>query len=220
MPSSPDTIDCGPVLTDEQLFDAFRTCGDAQAFEELVRRYSGQLLLYILRYVHDEHHAQDALNNTFSKFWDKAPFFESGQKVLSWIYTIAKNEAIDTQRKINRLKKKFTNESDAFPRTLLRGNDADIPPMDALHCYTDDPIAALIREEKCSEVRLAIATLPEPQRRSVELYAQGKKLREIAEDCGIPLNTAKYRVYAGCRALRGTLASLMADEQEEQKKAG
>jgi hypothetical protein len=57
------------------------------------------------------------------------------------------------------------------------------------------------------QVQAALATLPDDQRRAIELgYFDGLSQREIAERIGVPLGTVKGRVRLGLQKLYAVLA--------------
>jgi RNA polymerase sigma-70 factor (ECF subfamily) len=67
----------------------------------------------------------------------------------------------------------------------------------------DEP--AIARAE-AAEVRQALTTLPDDQRRALLLAAVGgRSALEVAETEGIPLGTAKTRIRTGLRRLRNAL---------------
>ena len=62
---------------------------------------------------------------------------------------------------------------------------------------------ALVTAER---VRAALATLPDDQRRAIQLaYFGGKTYRQVAEVLGIPEGTAKSRLRLGLRCIADAL---------------
>lgn len=75
-----------------------------EAFDIIVRSYSEQLY-WKIRYIVLRHEdADDVLQNTFLKAWNNIGTFHKKSKLITWLYSIAINEALDYVRK----NKKYT----------------------------------------------------------------------------------------------------------------
>lgn len=70
-----------------------------EAFGEMVALYSEKLYWVVRRIVLTHDNANDALQNTFLKAWDKLDHFREQSKIYTWLYRIAVNEAIDCVRR-------------------------------------------------------------------------------------------------------------------------
>jgi len=69
-----------------------------------------------------------------------------------------------------------------------------------------DPAMLAIRAEREADLRIAVATLPEPYREVVTLRFFGElSLEEIARETGRPLATVKTHLRRGLLRLRGTV---------------
>ncbi len=86
------------LLSDERL--ARRAAqGDAQAFEAIYLRYHQKLFRFCLAMTANPQDAQDALQNTMVKVLRALPGEERQIKLKPWLFRIARNEAIEVQRK-------------------------------------------------------------------------------------------------------------------------
>jgi len=86
------------LLSDERL--ARRAAqGDAQAFEAIYLRYHQKLFRFCLAMTANPQDAQDALQNTMVKVLRALPGEERQIKLKPWLFQIARNEAIEVQRK-------------------------------------------------------------------------------------------------------------------------
>lgn len=65
------------------------------AFERLVSQYSEKLYWTIRRMVLTHEDADDVLQNTYMKVWNKLDEFKGNSKVYTWLYRVAVNEALD-----------------------------------------------------------------------------------------------------------------------------
>lgn len=100
--------------SDEELM-VLMAKGKEKAFDEIYSRYSKRLFLFFYQKLyHDNHKAQDFLQDLFVKIIVKAETFNSRKKFSSWIYTIAynmcKNEYRNHKQKENKTVR-FENEN-------------------------------------------------------------------------------------------------------------
>jgi RNA polymerase sigma-70 factor (ECF subfamily) len=78
-------------MEDRELMHCLKQ-GNAEAFDELYKRYSKPLLGYFIRMLnYDKPKAQDALHDLFLKVIEKPELFDTTKAFKSWIYTIAYN---------------------------------------------------------------------------------------------------------------------------------
>ena len=69
-----------------------------------------------------------------------------------------------------------------------------------------DPSSLVVRAERATDVRTAVAMLAEPYREIVTLRFFGEmSLEEIARETGRPLNTVKTHLYRGLIRLRESI---------------
>lgn len=133
-----------------------------EAFNIIVKSYSEQLY-WKIRYVVLRHEdANDVLQNTFMKAWSNIDSFHKKSKLITWLYSIAINEALDFLRKNK--KYSFNNSSD----------DALISDMLMADDYFDgDKAQAFLMQ--------AISTLPEIQRMVFNLrYFENMKYSKMS----------------------------------------
>jgi len=73
--------------------------GDIAAFEELVRRYDRKLLRIAHQVTHNTEDAQDVVQETFLKAYQKLNQFQGTSKFSTWLIRIALNESLMKLRK-------------------------------------------------------------------------------------------------------------------------
>lgn len=155
---------------------------DETVVRALYAEHAGALFTFARRLTGDAGRAEDIVQETLVRAWRHldavAP--ERGA-VRPWLFTIARNVAIDQQRARN-----------SRPREV--GSEA----LDR-HPAED----AIDRAVEAWQVADAVGSL-RPQHRSVliETYYRGRSVAEAAAILGIPPGTVKSRAYYALRALR------------------
>ncbi len=193
--------------SDEELLLRYRDAHERRAFEELVHRYEKELYSYLRRYLGDPTLAEDVFQSAFLQVHLKCDQFEADKKFRPWLYTIATNQAIDTQRRNKR------HRMASLDRQNFGDGEQDIGGLvELLVNKGAAPSAEMETAERREWVRGAVAALPETLRSAVALiYYQGLKYREAAEVLDIPVGTVKSRLHAAVLRLneawqRGSLS--------------
>lgn len=195
---SKSTIDLLTPQTDEALLLEYQRTGDRQAFEELVHRYERELYSYLRRYLADASLAEDAFQATFLQVHLKKDQFDVDRKFRPWLYTIATNQAIDSQRRNKRHRMVSLDRKN--PSSEREGEVGSLIQL----LVGREPLAAsnLELEEQQAWIREAVNALPETLRGAVALvYYQGMKYREAAEVLDVPVGTVKSRLHAAISRL-------------------
>lgn len=164
--------------------------GDREAFAALYDRVAGRVHGLVLRIVRDAAQAEEVTQEVMLDVWRTAASFERSRgSALPWVLTIAHRRSVDKVR---------ASQSQSVRD---HGYESRRPPQPA------DPTADdATNRVRSVAVRTAVAQLSEGGRRALELaYFEGRTHREIAQELGIPLGTAKTRVRDGLRHLRETL---------------
>jgi RNA polymerase sigma-70 factor (ECF subfamily) len=152
--------------------------GDRDAFEEVVDRYGLQLLRTARLILRDEALAEDAVQDTFLKAWQRIGSLHDDDPG-PWLTKIAMNESISSYRRRHR----FQALTERFGR--LGG----------------------VKREVSSEARLDLAhaldQLNVEQRAAVALhYYQDLSVEETARALKVPVDTVKSRLKTALRRLR------------------
>jgi len=189
------------LMTDEELLMTYRTEGNREAFEELVKRYERELYSFLRRYLGHAEMAEDVFQATFFQIHKKCRLFEEGRAFRPWMYRIATNQAIDAKR---RNKKHFAVSLDMPPQN----HDGDWNVHSGqLVSDESDPGDSAATLEHSRQVRDAIEQLPEGIRQVLYLvFYQGMKYSDAAETLGVSFGTIKTRLNTAFQRLHHVLA--------------
>jgi RNA polymerase sigma-70 factor (ECF subfamily) len=82
-------------LSDKELVAKFKMPAEKQqAFKILLSRYSSKVYWQVRRIVIDHDDADDVVQNTFIKVWEKLSEFREDSQFYTWLYRVATNEAL------------------------------------------------------------------------------------------------------------------------------
>lgn len=178
-------------MSDEDLLLEYRAIGDEGVFAQLVHRYERELYSYLRRYLGDASLAEDAFQATFLQVHLKCGQFDTDRKFRPWLYSIATNQAIDSQRRNRR------HKAVSLDRNNRKDSEDQVGTLlEMMENRQPGPVAELEANERQAWVRNAVDSLPEQYRVPVTLiYYQGLKYQEAAEILGIPVGTAKSRMH-------------------------
>jgi len=154
----------------------------------LYDRFGRVVYSVILSIVRDPAVAEDLVQETFLRVWNRAQTFHEERAALGpWLLTIARNRAIDHIRSAGARMERNAFELDAHEHpSLFVDMERDI--------FNSDH-ARLIRK--------AIAKLNENQRQVIRLaYYEGLSQSEMADRMGQPLGTVKTWVRGALKFLR------------------
>ena len=74
--------------------------GDLNALSELIARYQNRLYRYLLRIVRQPAEAEDLFQQTWLRVVEKIRSFDASRNFDAWLFTLARNLAIDHLRRI------------------------------------------------------------------------------------------------------------------------
>jgi RNA polymerase sigma-70 factor (ECF subfamily) len=165
--------------------------GDREAFGRFYDAFAGLALGLIRRILRDPTASEDVLQEVFWQIWQEAARYDPRRgSPEAWVVMRSKTRAIDRLRAIRRREKTFVAPVD---ESVARSSEAP----------GENPGVAA---ETRGLVRSALDSLPEPQRRVVELaFFEGLTQSEIASRLGEPLGTVKTRARLGLERLKNIL---------------
>lgn len=164
--------------------------GDRSAFQTLVERYRPMVYRVAYQYSGRHHDADDIAQDVFIKVYHALGRFRRDAQFSSWLYRIAMNACIDSQRR------QAPHRTSEDPELALAQTPVAEP----------DPEDRAFASEIGDAVRAAVDALPPRQRLIfVMRHYEGLKLHEIAETLGLQDGTVKRQLHSAVHRLRRVL---------------
>lgn len=129
--------------------------------------------------------ARDLVQDTFMKAITNREKFTDHSNLKSWVYTIMKNSFINNYRRSVRQQTTFDNTKDSYFLNNTRES------------YAGNPESAL----SAAEILAHIEKLEDDLRIPFQMYREGYKYKEIAEEMQLKLGTVKSRIFFGRKKL-------------------
>jgi RNA polymerase sigma-70 factor (ECF subfamily) len=171
--------------TDAELVAA--ALADPSAFDALVERHRRNVYHVCYRFVGNHEDASDLTQEVFLRAFRALGRFKGQSSVGTWLYRIAVNVSLN--------------------RVSVKTPPSE--PIDArqhVDTRSDTPTEQVLRHERATRVRAAIAKLPRKQRASVILRMyHDMSHQEIAETLGSTVGAVKANVFHGLRNLKKLL---------------
>jgi RNA polymerase sigma-70 factor (ECF subfamily) len=165
---------------------------DPSVMGDLYDRYGKLVFSLIYRVVRDIGVAEDLVQETFLRVWNRAQGFDAERGALGpWLLAVARNRAIDYVRSAGGKMSRGALELDAAEHPSVFVNFE----------------AEVLSQDRARRVRGALERLNENQRHVIELaYFEGLSQSEMAERMGQPLGTVKTWVRTALKHLRDDLS--------------
>jgi RNA polymerase sigma-70 factor, ECF subfamily len=200
---TPATATSDDRRDDRAIVDAV-LAGDRDAFRHLVDREAASVVRACHRILGDLHEAEDAAQEAFVTAYRSLASWRGDGPFGAWLTRIAVRislRQVGQRRSVTWLEPSgqgAVGPYDAGSRA------ADAQGLDARP--RTDPAMLALRAERETELRMAVATLPEPYREVVTLRFFGElSLEEIARQTDRPIPTVKTHLRRGLLRLRGSV---------------
>jgi RNA polymerase sigma-70 factor (ECF subfamily) len=188
-PTGPDAaIDVADL--DDAALVARSAAGERDAFDVIVERHRRNVYQVCFRFVNNHEDASDLAQDAFVRAWRGMKNFKGQSALSTWLYRIAVNVCLNRAA----LKKPATEaieSAEQFPDLRIEG---------AQH--------AMIREERATMVRKAIAGLPNKQRATLILRTyHDMSHQQIADVLGSSVGAVKANFFHALANLKKILGS-------------
>lgn len=180
----------GMTPSDEMLMEEVRA-GDLDAFRLLYDRHQRGVFTFLLRYLGYRQLAEDLLQETFLRVFTHRERYRPTARFKTWLFTIARNLAIDQLRR--------------------QGGRQEIESRESLELVADPGATPLQRaeaQELGERLRSAVMRLP-PSQREVLLLSRvaGLNHEEIAELTGASPEAVRVTLHRALRRIQTFLAA-------------
>jgi len=172
--------------------------GDVDALAELIARYQNRLYRYLLRLVREPAEAEDLFQQTWLRVAQKIRAFDPSRNFDAWLFTLARNLAIDHLRRIRPLSLDEPVSGEPFEESRT----------DRLISTESLPFDRALAAERRNRLAQAMERMPAVYREVLTLrFEEEMKVEEIAQVIGAPLSTVKTRLRRSLEQLRNYLAT-------------
>src|SRR5699024_8537745 len=163
--------------------------GDRNAFKKLYERYHEQLYFLALRYLKDQHLAEDAVQDIFIKLWSNRGKLKQSS-IKGYLFAMMKNHLIDSIRK----QKSNTKAKEEFRKVSQEKHRRDTTAEKVI--YAEYKKIASRAWESMS-----------PEKRKVFEMKNFEELSnaEVAGKKNVSVNTVKTQFYLGSKYVRNYL---------------
>lgn len=166
--------------------------GDRAAADRLVRAHEGWVRSAIYAVMGRSDHLDDVAQQVWTRALDGLPSLENPRRLRAWLYTVARNTAIDYGQMQRRRRE-----------LALDGQLDDMPARSA---GVANPPAALAADELRGTLVRAVQALPVLYREPFVLrHLENWSYAEIAEVLGVPVENVETRLVRARRLLREML---------------
>ncbi len=157
--------------------------GRHEQYSYLVQRYQEPLIHFLRRLVLNDEDAFDCAQEAFLAAYRNLWRYSEEYSFRSWLYAIARNKAMDLQRK--------------------RKREVVSQIEDTIVDHRPGPEERWLEKEEALGIHEVLNTLPESYRQVLYLrYQQDLAYEEIAQVLHIPLSRVKTNLYRGKMKLR------------------
>jgi len=175
-----------PTALDATLFEQARAQQPA-AFRKLFELYKTPVHNFVARMIGRHEDAEDVVQEVFVKLYHKLGTLREPRYFTTWLFSIAKNEAINYARKHRR------KEMQSLEAITPEGEESH-----AALAHDDAPEAehAMIAREREELLQAALDAVPEVNRAAFILgVLEEYSYKEVAEMLGCTENNVKSRVF-------------------------
>lgn len=180
--------------SDRQLVEDF-LAGDDPAFEQLVDKYLKPIYNFLYHFVSDRENLDDITQETFIKAWKNIKKFDQEKKFKTWLFTIAKNTALDYLKKKKTIPFSMFTDSEGYNKLEDISEDSILPDE------------FLERADATKDLEEILKKIPDQYQIILSMrYRDDFSLHEIAAILKIPYNTIKSQHQRGLKILKAKLS--------------
>jgi RNA polymerase sigma-70 factor (ECF subfamily) len=172
--------------------------GDTAGLAGLMSRHQDRLFRYLLRLLGEEAVAEDVFQQTWLRAAGSIGRFDPARPFGPWLFAVARNLALDELR---RCRPESLDEAGAEEPAAASGPESD-------------PLARALVRQRGARVAEAVSSLAPLDREVLSLrFEEDLALPELASSLGVPVPTAKARLYRALARLRERLLARATAEE-------
>ncbi len=170
--------------------------GEMGAFQELVSRYHQKIYVVIVGLLRNREDALEVAQETFFRAYRKIKSFQGGSSFYTWLYRIAVNMAIDSQRRQKRNPLDFRETMDGL--------------FEEQNEVARDPFSDVHDRELREKLAAAINDLT-PEHKAVIILrtVEGLSYKDIGEILGCSEGTVMSRLHYARKKLQEKLSAFL-----------
>ncbi len=200
MPARPDY----GIIEDRYLVAA-SSAGSAEAYDELVRRYRGAVILLAWRTLGSREAAQEVAQEAVLSAFLQLGSLKDARHFGPWIRTIAHNRA----------KRLCRQERRSQP---VAGEQMDLLLNTHACEHVVNPVETLLKKERDTAIRGLVAALPEGVQMVLQLYySEQWSVAQISEFLSVSQTTVKWRLHSGRKRVSARLSEMMAEADGDRE---
>ncbi|MBQ9204960.1 MAG: RNA polymerase sigma factor [Prevotella sp.] len=159
------------------------------SFQTDVLPLKNQLFRLALRITLNHAEAEDVVQETMMKVWNKRDDWNQIESIEAFCLTICRNLSLDKLR------------HNSFSQQLTENSQQPVEHAD--NSYASNPEEQTIQRNRVELVRQLISRLPEKQRTAMQLRdIEGKSYRDIAEIMGITEEQVKVNIFRARQTIK------------------
>jgi len=190
---------------DDQLVAELKR-GDQAAFRELVNRHQAKVYQLALKLTRNETDAEDILQETFLRVYNRIETFRGEAAFSSWLYRIAANASF--AKLGERKKHDHADLDDVYP-------EYEAAPTQPVNDWSRQPDSVLMSKETLGLLDKAISELPEDFRVVVLLRdVQGLSNAQVADILDLTVAAVKSRLHRARLFLRKQLSDYFVEPEK------
>jgi len=183
-----------PENSDENLIKKYLK-GETSSLDILVKRYFRQIYFFVLKYAGTPQDSEDVTQEVFLKVWRHLKRFDQKKSFRAWIFTIARNSALD-----------FLKKKKEIPFSRFEDSEGKNFFIETLADNSNFLAEAVEKKDIFQRFNSVIEKFSLKCRRIFSLrYDKQFTFQEIADEMGEPLSTIKSRHRRAIQKIKKTI---------------